>query len=56
MRIFNTIILILLILLFSGEAMAGGYNVSGVGLKALSMGGAFRAVADEIDIAGIHCK
>ncbi len=47
MRIFNTIILILLILLFSGEAMAGGYNVSGVGLRALSMGGAFRAVADD---------
>jgi len=39
--------LILLILLFSGEVMAGGYNVSGVGLKALSMGGAFRAVADD---------
>jgi long-chain fatty acid transport protein len=47
MRIFNTIILILLILLFSGEAVAGGYNVSGVGMKALSMGGAFRAVADD---------
>jgi len=47
MRILNTIILTLLILLFAGEAIAGGYGVSGVGIRALSMGGAFRAVADD---------
>jgi long-chain fatty acid transport protein len=47
MRTFKTITLILLILLFSGEIMAGGYGVSGVGIRALSMAGAFRAVADD---------
>lgn len=47
MRIFNTIILIALILLLSGEAMAGGLSVSGVGTRALSMAGAFRGVADD---------
>jgi long-chain fatty acid transport protein len=47
MRIFNTIILIALILLLSGQAMAGGFSVSGVGTRALSMAGAFRAVADD---------
>lgn len=47
MRTFKTITLILLILLFAGEVMAGGYGVSGVGIRALSMAGAFRAVADD---------
>jgi long-chain fatty acid transport protein len=47
MRIFNTIILIALILLLSGEVMAGGLSVSGVGTRALSMAGAFRGVADD---------
>jgi len=47
MRKFKTIMLILLVLLLSGEVMAGGYSVSGVGLRALSMAGAFRAIADD---------
>ncbi len=47
MRKFYTVTIVLLILLFAGQAMAGGYAVSGVGLRALSMGGAFRAVADD---------
>jgi len=47
MRTFKTISLLLLILLFSAEVMAGGYGVSGVGTRAISMGGAFRAIADD---------
>jgi len=47
MRKFYTVTIAFLILLFAGQAMAGGYAVSGVGLRALSMGGAFRAVADD---------
>ena len=47
MRTFKTISLLLLVLLFSAEVMAGGYGVSGVGTRAISMGGAFRAIADD---------
>jgi long-chain fatty acid transport protein len=47
MRVFNSIILTLLILLFAGEAIAGGYGVSGIGIRALAMGGSFRAIADD---------
>jgi len=35
------------LLLPAGAALAGGFNLAGVGAKALSMSGSFRAIADD---------
>ena len=38
---------LVILLCVSSTAFAGGYNLAGVGAKALSMGGAFRAISDD---------
>jgi long-chain fatty acid transport protein len=47
MRKLKTFTVLLLILALSGQVLGSGYAVSGVGARALIMGGAFRAVADD---------
>jgi long-chain fatty acid transport protein len=44
---FNAVAIMLVLLLAAGGALAGGYALSGVGSKAIGMGGAFRGLADD---------
>ena len=44
---FSAVAIMLALLLMAGGALAGGYALSGVGSKAIGMGGAFRGLADD---------
>ncbi|MCB2198370.1 outer membrane protein transport protein [bacterium] len=47
MRRVTTTLAIAALFLFAGSAFAGGYNLAGVGAKALGMSGAFRGISDD---------
>ena len=47
MRRVITVLAVVTLVLYSGVAFAAGYNLAGVGAKALSMSGAFRGIADD---------
>ena len=44
---FSAVSVLLMLLLTAGGVVAGGYALSGVGSKAIGMGGAFRGLADD---------
>ncbi len=46
-RVFQPLVILVFLLVLPGLVFAGGYNLAGVGAKALSMAGAYRAIADD---------
>ncbi|MDP8207482.1 MAG: outer membrane protein transport protein [Candidatus Electryonea clarkiae] len=46
-KLFAVVTLLLFLVMLPGISAAGGYNLAGVGAKALSMSGAYRAIADD---------